>query len=323
MKKNILLLHTGGTISMNINDEGAVLPSEYNPIMNAHQKLAQYANIIEIEAFNLPSPHITSKEMLKLRNLIIEQANMYALDGVVITHGTDTLEETAYFLDLTLRYNFPIVLTGAMRSSNELGADGVYNLVEAVRVACNNQAREKGVLVVMNDEIHQAYNITKTSTSSVNTFQSPQYGPIGLITKKTVIIQHQPIRRQFVAVEQIEKRVALLKAYAGMEADLLDSLISLGYNGVVLEGLGQGNVPPAIAKSIERLLEQNFPVVLVSRCFNGIAEGVYGYEGGGRSLENAGVIFATGINGQKARLKLLIGLNQVQAPVDLKTFFAY
>lgn len=322
MKKNILLIHTGGTISMKMNAEGAVLPNEKNPIMDAHDQLEQYANIIEIEAFNLPSPHITPKEMLQLRNLIIEKATMYALDGVVITHGTDTLEETAYFLDLTLEFNFPIVLTGAMRSSNELGADGIYNLVEAVRVACDEQAREKGVLVVMNDEIHQAFNITKTSTSSVNTFQSPQYGPIGLITKKTVVFQQQPIKRQFVAVERIEKRVALLKAYAGMEGDLVDSVISLGYDGVVIEGLGQGNVPPAVAESIDRLLQQNIPVVLVSRCFNGIAEGVYGYKGGGKSLEDAGVIFATGINGQKARLKLLIGLNQRQTPVHLKSFFS-
>ena len=181
MKKNILLIHTGGTISMNMNAEtGAVLPNKQNPLIKEHETLSKYANIIEMEAFNLPSPHITPIEMLALRNMIMEQAHKYSLDGVVITHGTDTLEETAYFLDLTTRYNFPIVLTGAMRSSNELGADGVYNLVEAVRVACEEKAREKGVLVVMNDEIHSAFNITKTSTSSVNTFQSPQYGPIGL-----------------------------------------------------------------------------------------------------------------------------------------------
>lgn len=164
-KKNILLIHTGGTISMKMNDEtGAVIQNEQNPLKNEKETLAKYANIIEVEAFNLPSPHITQKEMLILRNCIHDYANKYDLDGVVITHGTDTLEETAYFLDLTTRYNFPIVLTGAMRSSNELGADGVYNLVEAVRVACDPDAREKGVLVVMNDEIHQAFNITKTST---------------------------------------------------------------------------------------------------------------------------------------------------------------
>ncbi|KGR74120.1 asparaginase [Ureibacillus sinduriensis] len=321
MKKNILLIHTGGTISMKMNETGAVLPNEKNPLLGVSEQLGKYANIVEMEAFNHPSPHITPKEMLYLRNVLVEHVKDKPVDGVVITHGTDTLEETAYFLDLTTKYEFPIVLTGAMRSSNELGADGVYNLVEAVRVACSVEARDKGVLVVMNDEIHQAFNITKTSTSSVNTFQSPQYGPIGLVTKKTVHIHQAPIKRRYVEVNSIEKRVALLKVYAGMERDLIEAILTLGYDGVVLEGLGQGNVPPDVAVGIQKLLQANIPVILVSRCFNGIAEGVYGYEGGGKSLENCGVIFANGINGQKARLKLLIGLNQERTPIDLKEFF--
>lgn len=322
MKKNILLIHTGGTISMQINNEtGSVLPSDSNPIMGLSSSLEQYANITELEAFNLPSPHITPNEMLQLKNLIVDSTKTNQFDGIVITHGTDTLEETAYFLDLTTNFDFPIVLTGAMRSSNELGADGVYNLVEAVRVACSEDATKKGVLVVMNDEIHQAFNITKTSTSSVNTFQSPQYGPIGLITKKLVHIQQSPIKRRFVEVNSLEKRVAMLKVYAGMEGDLLESILQLKYDGVVLEGLGQGNVPPKVVDGIAKLLDAKIPVVLVSRCFNGIAEPVYGYLGGGSMLEDMGVIFATGISGQKARLKLLIGLNQVNKPVDLKEFF--
>lgn len=322
MKKNILLIHTGGTISMQINNEtGSVTPTDSNPIVGLSSKLEQYATITEIEAFHLPSPHITAAEMLQLRNLIVESTKKYVIDGVVITHGTDTLEETAYFLDLTLNFEFPIVLTGAMRSSNELGADGVYNLVEAIRVASSEDAKDKGVLVVMNDEIHQAFNITKTSTSSVNTFQSPQYGPIGLITKKLVHIHQSPVKRRYVEVEELQKRVAMLKVYAGMEGDILESILQMKYDGLVLEGLGQGNVPPAVAKGIKKLLDSNIPVILVSRCFNGIAEPVYGYVGGGKMLEDMGVIFATGISGQKARLKLLIGLNQVNKPVDLKEFF--
>lgn len=321
MKKNILLIHTGGTISMKMNETGAVLPNEKNPLLGVSEQLDKYASIVEMEAFNYPSPHITPKEMLYLRNVLVQYASDHSVDGVVITHGTDTLEETAYFLDLTTQYDFPIVLTGAMRSSNELGADGVYNLVEAVRVACSDEARNKGVLVVMNDEIHQAFNITKTSTSSVNTFQSPQYGPIGLVTKKTVHIHQAPVNRRYVKVNSIEKRVALLKVYAGMERDLIEGILTLGYEGVVLEGLGQGNVPPDVAVGIQKLLDANIPVILVSRCFNGIAEGIYGYEGGGKSLESMGVIFANGINGQKARLKLLIGLNQENTPIDLKEYF--
>ena len=320
--KTILLLHTGGTISMKVQEDGSVKPNESNPITEAKSTLASYANIIELEAFNLPSPHITPTEMLILRDLIETQAGLYHLDGVVITHGTDTLEETAYFLDVTTRFKFPIVLTGAMRSSNELGADGVYNLIEAVRVACDEKARDKGVLVVMNDEIHQAFNITKTSTSSVNTFQSPQYGPIGLVTKKAVHIQQQPMRRQYVPVQQLTKKVALLKVYAGMEASIVSAVMASGYDGLVLEGFGQGNVPPEVAEVVTELVQNGIPVVLVSRCFNGITEGVYSYEGGGKQLEDAGVIFANGINGQKARLKLLIGLNQKDTPIDLKLFFA-
>lgn len=321
MKKNILLIHTGGTISMKMNETGAVLPNEKNPLLGVSEQLDKYASIVEMEAFNYPSPHITTKEMLYLRNVLVQYEKDHSVDGVVITHGTDTLEETAYFLDLTTQFDFPIVLTGAMRSSNELGADGVYNLVEAVRVACSDEARDKGVLVVMNDEIHQAFNITKTSTSSVNTFQSPQYGPIGLVTKKMVHIHQAPVNRRYVEVNSIEKRVALLKVYAGMERDLLEAILTLGYDGVVLEGLGQGNVPPDVAVGIQKLLDANIPVILVSRCFNGIAEGIYGYEGGGKSLESMGVIFANGINGQKARLKLLIGLNQENTPIDLKEYF--
>ena len=320
--KTILLLHTGGTISMKVQADGPVRPYEKNPIIDAKETLSELANIIELEAFHLPSPHITPMEMLELRNIIVQQAGIHPLDGVVITHGTDTLEETAYFLDLTTNYDFPIVLTGAMRSSNELGADGIYNLVEAMRVACDEKARNKGVLVVMNDEIHQAFNITKTSTSSVNTFQSPQYGPIGLVTKKVIHIQQSPVKRQYVPLKKIEKRVALLKVYAGMEADIVESVMDSGYDGLVLEGLGQGNVPPAIAAVIEKLLKARIPVVLVSRCFNGIAEGIYSYTGGGKQLEELGVIFANGINGQKARLKLLIALNNDDLPINLKSFLA-
>lgn len=320
--KTILLVHTGGTISMQINNEtGAVQPSDANPLVGLSQQLNQYATIIETEAFHLPSPHITPVEMLSLRNTILDCIKKQPIDGVVITHGTDTLEETAYFLDLTTNLDIPIVLTGAMRSSNELGADGVYNIVSAIRVACDDQARNKGVLVVMDDEVHHAFNCTKTSTSSVNTFQSPQYGPLGLITKKQIHFHHTPIKRRYVEVEAIQKRVALFKVYAGMEADLMEAISYFNYDGVVLEGLGQGNVPPSVGNGIKKLIEKQIPVIIVSRCYNGIAEPVYNYDGGGKMLEDLGAIFATGISGQKARLKLLIGLNQVSNNIELREFF--
>ena len=135
-------------------------------------------------------------------------------------------------------------------------------------------------------------------------------------------IQQQPLRRQYVPIKQLTKKVALLKVYAGMEGSIVSAVMASGYDGLVLEGFGQGNVPPAVATEIVKLIQSNISVILVSRCFNGIAEGLYGYEGGGKQLEDLGVIFANGINGQKARLKLLIGLNQLDTPIDLKLFFA-
>jgi L-asparaginase len=309
LKKKILLIHTGGTISMQLNEEkGGVILSVENPLAMEIDNIQQFANITELEAFNLPSPHITPEHMLELKMVIDRKTASSDFDGVVITHGTDTLEETAYFLELSTSWDIPIVLTGAMRSSNEIGADGVYNLMSAVRVAAADEANGKGVLVVLNDEIHTATNVTKTHSSSVSTFQSPQYGPIGIVTKSGIHFHHAPLSRICFPVESIGKKVAMFKIYAGMESDMINSIVPLGYDGVVLEGLGQGNVPPALITGIRNLLDENIPVILVSRCFNGIAQDIYAYEGGGKMLKDMGVRFEHGLSGQKARLKLLLEL---------------
>ncbi|WP_040228292.1 asparaginase [Bhargavaea cecembensis] len=309
MKKTLLLIHTGGTISMTTDEAGAVSPALNNPLMGEIAKLGVLDDIIEIEAFNLPSPHITPEHMLELKKLIEKTALEQTIDGVVITHGTDTLEETAFFLDLTLSTDMPVVLTGAMRSADEIGSDGVHNVLTAIRVASSDESRDKGVLVVLNDEIHTAQNVTKTHTSNVNTFQSPQYGPIGLVTKGHVHFHHAPLYRTHFRIDEIGRSVALLKVYAGMDSEFLIHSANAGYAGVVLEGLGQGNVPPSVLPGIRKLVAERIPVVLVSRCFNGIAQPVYGYEGGGRMLEEEGVIFAHGLSGQKARLQLLIAIS--------------
>ncbi|KIL44223.1 asparaginase [Jeotgalibacillus soli] len=310
-KKQILLIHTGGTISMaEDRQSGAVLPGQENLMVEQSTELSDYANLLIEAPFTLPSPHITPDHMLSIKHLIEKYYLESGIQGVVITHGTDTLEETAYFLDLTVRLSIPIVVTGAMRSSNEIGSDGLYNLISSVRVAACDEAYGKGVLVVLNDEIHTAVNVTKTHASNVSTFQSPQYGPIGIVTKGGVIFHHTPKLDKKYTLTEINKKVAILKAYAGMDSTLLSALLDLGYDGVVLEALGQGNLPPLTVDGIKNLIDAGIPIVLVSRCFNGIAQDVYGYEGGGRHLKDMGVIFSNGLNGQKARLKLMIGLAQ-------------
>lgn len=307
--KKILVLHTGGTISMYEDAEsGSVKPFSSNPLMEKTKEINSLAELIVEAPFHLPSPHITPIEMLQLKRRIEYHLENSQIDGVVITHGTDTLEETAYFLDLTVQTDLPIIVTGAMRSSNEVGADGLYNFMTSVRTAIHEDARGKGVLVVLNDEIHTAKNVTKTHSSNVSTFQSPQYGPIGIITKKDIVFHHDPKEEQKFPIESISSRVELIKAYAGMDAMLFEALSHMDIDGLVIEALGQGNLPPKCLPGIEALLSKNIPIVLVSRCFNGIVEDIYGYDGGGVQLKKMGCIFSNGLNGQKARVKLQIAL---------------
>jgi L-asparaginase len=320
--KKILIIHTGGTISMREDEEtGAVRPEDTHPFHDVAPPLASLGDIHIEELFHLPSPHITPQEMLQLRNRIEEKIANEQMEGIVITHGTDTLEETAYFLDLTVRTDVPIVVTGAMRSSNEIGADGLYNLISSVKVAGSEEARGKGVLVVLNDEIHTAKNVTKTHTSNIATFQSPQYGPIGIVTKRGVFFHHAPTQRTTYPVQTISKNVILLKAYAGMDEAIFHAIQTLQLDGVVIEALGQGNLPPRAAKGVRSLIDAGIPVVLVSRCFNGIVQDIYGYEGGGKQLKEMGVIFSNGLNGQKARIKLLVALEITNDPQKLQEMF--
>ena len=306
MPKKILVLHTGGTISMQADATGAVVTSQDNPMNHVSNPL-EGIEVHTLDFFNLPSPHIKPNHMLALYHKIKEEADNY--DGVVITHGTDTLEETAYFLDTMKIPPIPIVLTGAMRSSNELGSDGVYNYLSALRVASDDKAADKGVLVVMNDEIHAAKYVTKTHTTNVSTFQTPTHGPLGLIMKQEILYFKTAEPRVRFNLEHIQGLVPIISAYSGMTDELIDMLDLEQLDGLVIQAFGAGNVPKETAQKLENLLQKGIPVALVSRCFNGIAEPVYAYQGGGVQLQRAGVFFVKELNAQKARLKLLIALN--------------
>ncbi|GCF93352.1 L-asparaginase [Enterococcus florum] len=320
--KRILILHTGGTISMSEDENGTVRPDAKNPLLAAGHEISlpQDVELIVEDFSNLPSPHITVETMFQLKERIkasLEQG----IDRVVITHGTDTLEETAYFLDMTIGNLLPIVITGAMRSINELGSDGLYNFESAIRVAACEDALDKGVLVVMNDEVHSARYVTKTHTTNVATFRTPTLGPVGLVTKSKILFMQElpPMTRYDIA--SIDAMIPIIKAFAGMQGtffELLDQ--ASGVNGLVIEALGAGNLPPKTLPALERLIHKKVPVVLVSRCFNGIAEPVYDYQGGGVELAEKGVIFCRGINSQKARIKLLIALNARLTEDRLKQF---
>lgn len=316
--KKILVLHTGGTISMHADEDGNVRPENDNPMNHVGVNLEDI-QVTALDFFNVPSPHITPRHMLKLYQKIKEEADNF--DGVVITHGTDTLEETAYFLDTMEVPNVPIVLTGAMRSSNELGSDGVYNYLSALRVASHEKAIGKGILVVMNDEIHAAKYVTKTHTTNVSTFKTPIHGPLGIIMKHDILFFRTAEPRVRFDLQDISGTVPIIRTYTGMGGDGIISFLNpSNVQGVVIEALGAGNMPPRAAEEIYDLIKQGVPVVLVSRCFNGIAEPVYAYEGGGVQLANAGVMFIKELNAQKARLKLLIALNAGLKGQELKEY---
>ncbi|WGE68269.1 asparaginase [Actinobacillus equuli subsp. haemolyticus] len=311
MTKKLLILHTGGTISMSEGEDGKVSPSEKNPLLAALERLNHPAQLSQESVLNVPSPHITLQHWLLLKTRIEKAVNEEHYDGIVITHGTDTLEETAYFLDLALDVNVPVAITGAMRSSNELGSDGLINLQSAILVALCPESQNKGVLVVMNDEIHNAKFVTKTHTTNVATFQTPTFGPCGLIAKNRVLYFQQLTEYERFPTQTITRtNVQLVKSYAGMDSFLLEQLAHHGCDGVVIEALGAGNLPPSCLAGLDALLRADIPVVLVSRAFNGVTQDVYDYLGGGKQLKQQNVIFTTGLSGQKARIKLLVLLNQ-------------
>jgi L-asparaginase len=304
--KKILVLHTGGTISMQADQNGAVESSPINPMTQVTSPL-ENIEVVSVDFLNLPSPHIQIDHMMMIYKKIREEASHF--DGFVITHGTDTLEETAYFLDTMSIPQKPIVMTGAMRSSNELGSDGIYNYRTALRVAADEKSADKGVLVVMNDEIHAAKYVTKTHTTNVSTFQTPTHGPLGLVTKREILFFKAADKRVRFDLQAINGVVPIIKSYADMDTILLDALVEAPISGLVIEALGAGNLPPASIAAIKKLINKQLPIVLVSRCFNGIAEPVYAYDGGGIQLEELGVLFVKELNSQKARIKLLIAVN--------------
>ncbi|EKK20613.1 asparaginase [Fructilactobacillus florum] len=319
--KKILAIHTGGTISMSQGVNGGVLPNEKNPIDNNEVLGLTDIQLENDELLNLPSPQMTPATMLRVKRRI-EQAIDNGIDGVVVTHGTDTLEETAYFLDLTLPNTIPVVVTGAMRSSNEIGADGVFNFKSAIQVAASDSARNKGVLVVFNSGIYAARYVTKTHTTSIDTFKDPVYGTLGTVDHGQVSFAQQLLGSAYSQIDHVVDHVYLLKASAGMDDLLLNAVNRPETRGVVIEALGAGNLPASVLTSIKSLLKAKIPLILVSRCLSGAAQPIYAYEGGGIELRSLGLTFCEQLNGQKARIKLIVGLSCGKTGTALHNYMA-
>lgn len=318
----VAILTTGGTIAM-LHDPtcgGAVPLLEMTDFASALP--SDLPALVYQEFCNLPSAHLTLDMLWEMRQVVASLLARKDLQGVVITHGTDTLEETAYLLDLTLNIDKPIVLTGAMRTASELGYDGFANLAAAVRVAGSAKARGLGVLVVCNDQIHAARFVTKMHTQALDTFQSPGWGPVGRVHGGQVTLLTAHLVRCVVPADRLEKRVALLRLAVGVESDLLRFLVTQGTRGIVVEALGGGRVPPWWMPDIRAAIEQGASVVIASRCPAGPVHDSYGYAGAYRDLAEAGALFSHGLNGQKARIKLMAVLGATEDPAQIRRYFA-
>jgi L-asparaginase len=323
MKKDILIIFTGGTFSMKIDETtgGAVPHFSGNDLIAMMPEINELANITVYDFGKYPGPHMTPELMLKLSLTIKDLISKKHYDGIVITHGTDTLEETAYFLDLNVDTRIPIVLTGSMKNSSEPNWDGPRNLIDSIYIALSPNSLDMGVLVCLNGEINAASEVTKTHTEDVETFHSLDFGSLGFVEKGRVIYNRLPRKLEKILTDKIDTEVTLIKVYAGMDETLFKFVADAGAHGLVVEAMGVGNVPPKAFNGIKYVVEKNIPVVLVSRCPAGETLDIYSYEGAGKWLHKIGVMFAEYLNGQKARIKLMLALGKTKDINELRKIF--
>lgn len=316
----IVLVFTGGTISMRHDPAagGAVPALAGRDILELVPQLKDIADL-EVDDFGaFPGPHMTTERMWELRNRIARHVERSDVDGVVVTHGTDSLEESAYLTARSLASDKPIVFTGAMRTSSDLGWDGPANLGASVRVAASVESRGFGVLVVMGDRIYAGLDVTKAHTHMLDAFESPGLGPLGVVDDGHVVFRRAlPSPGDVVEPAKLGGPVDIIYAYAGSDSRLLDAVRGEG-QGVVVAAMGRGNVPPAMVPGIERWLHERKPVVIASRALRGRVGHTYGYPGGGRRLHELGAIFAGSRRPQQARIDLMLALG---AGIDPRAFF--
>ncbi len=328
-KANIVILATGGTIAGSGESavEGGYTSAQVpvETLLAAVPQLKDMGNVSGEQISQIGSQEMTPEVWLKLAKRINELLASEDVDAVVITHGTDTLEETAYFLNLVVRSDKPVVLVGAMRPSTAISADGPANIYNAVTLAAHPQARGKGVLVAMNDTISAARDVTKSHTSNVATFQSPGTGPLGTVSNGKVFFYGEPTRahtaRSEFNVDELEAlpEVVVLYGYAGDNSALVDAAVAAGAQGICFAGVGNGNLNPNVQEALAKASKEGVVVVRSSRAGSGrvsldaeVNDAEYGF------------VVSDDLNPQKARVLLMLALTQSKDPKVIQgMFFKY
>ena len=298
---HVVVLATGGTI--------ASVPGEHGDYVASLGGRELVSRVGEAGAVRVDTLFVKGSYAFTLEDLhtLAQAARQYmddpATEGIVITQGTDTLEETSFYLALVLERRKPVALTGAQLPASDPHGDGPRNLAQAIAVARDPEAAAWGPVVVFNGEIHAARDVRKVDTAALDAFKSPGWGPVGLVDRGKVI-KARATRERRVLPPAVPRPVALIRLAVGVTGDHILQAAT-GAEGVVLQAFGRGNAHPSVADAVRRLVEAGVPVVVTSRCVGGLVAPMYG-DGGGRDLERAGAWFAGDLAGEKARL--LLGL---------------
>lgn len=252
---------------------------------------------------------------------IADHAARADCDGVVVTHGTDSMEESAFLADLVVPGDTPVVFTGAQRSAEDADGDGPRNLASACRLAAAPQARGLGTMILFEDDFHAARDVTKTHASRTDTFRSGEHGKLGEVDGDVVTVHRRPTLRAHIPTERIETRVGLFKSALGLNGDYIRFCVERGARAVVVEGFGRGNAHPDVTAAIEDAVTAGTQVIMCTRCPEGRVKPVYG-NGGGRDIERAGAIFAGDLSGVKARILAAVCLGAPDGAARLRERFA-
>jgi L-asparaginase len=323
---NITILATGGTIagSASSSTQAGYTSGQVtiDAMLASIPDAKKIANIKGEQISNVGSQDMSFEIMLKLANRINELSKSRATDGIVITHGTDTMEETAYFLNLVTKTDMPVVLVGSMRPSTALSPDGPLNLYNGIAVAADPDARERGVMVVMNDVIHSGQTLIKTSTTAVQTFNSPLRGLIGITNYGQNEFYHFPHKKYTTKSEfsidgvKALPRVDIVYACADMAPDLIDASVERGAKGIIIAGVGNGNMPKSALDACKRATQKGVMVVRSTRVATGEVN---------RDVEvkddEVGTIASIELNPQKSRMLLAVALLKQRSAADIQRIF--
>ncbi|GAB4430644.1 MAG: asparaginase domain-containing protein [Chloroflexi bacterium OHK40] len=318
---HILIITTGGTISTRRGPSGGGAV----PLLKSEELTALLPRGIELafeEFTNVPGSHFTPASALTLARRVEAALQHSEVAGVVVTHGVDTLEETAYLIDLVVTAEKPVALTGAARPPTSADYDGVANLAAAIRVAASPAARGLGALIVFAEQIHAAAAAQMVHAQAREAFASPGLGPLGRVEGEQIWIARRPVARQQIACPRLEEPVDLLRLTQGADVRQLRHSIEDGVPGIVLEAFGGGRLPPWWLPQLSDAIRHRIAVVIASRCGAGGLGDEHGYVGAYHDLRRAGVLFAPNLSGPKARIKLMAALGAARSAQELRAFFS-